>query len=118
MKNAIFCFLTTLHIFVWAFIMTAFVNFKCAYVNFMYVIPFMYLMHILPFHLLVELKKNIYDDQESRTGRAVNSIPIVSQFHKLMNITQKFSTFNPLSPQGMMIFGALTSGRRLVMHYR
>ena len=84
----------------------------------MYVIPFIYLMHILPFHLLTESKKMLHDDHERRTNRAQDSIPIVAQFSKLSNMLNKFTTYNPISPQGMMIFGALTSGRRLVMHYR
>ena len=110
--NIIFIILCIIHVLVWAFVMLAFLNKNTAYYNVYYIIPIIYLVQILPFHLIVSLKKNIYDKDterklnESTVGKFL-IIPYL--FTKIQEFFGKFSYFNPLSPQGMLIFGLITS---------
>ncbi len=96
--------------------MLAFINPTTAYYNVYYVIPLIYIIQILPFHIIVSLKKNIYGDDNTRKEqeREVNKTLIIPYiFMKVREFFDKFSYFNPLSPQGMLIFGLITSIYRL-----
>ena len=68
------------------------------------------------FHLIVSLKKNIYNDENIMTeneNKVLKSLIIPDLFIKARNFFEKFSFFNPFSPQGMLIFGLITSIYRL-----
>jgi hypothetical protein len=98
------------------FVMLAFINKSTAFINVYYVIPIIYILHILPFHLIVSLKKNIYNDENIMTeneNKVLKSLIIPDLFIKARNFFEKFSFFNPFSPQGMLIFGLITSIYRL-----
>jgi hypothetical protein len=109
--NIFFIFLAIIHIIIWAFVLLAFLNPITANYNVYYVIPFIYILHILPFHIIVSLKKNIYNEDNIKKNEGViykfTLIPYL--FMKIRDFFEKFSFFNPLSPQGMLIFGLITS---------
>ena len=108
----LFILLALIHIIIWIFVMLAFINSTTAHINVYYVIPIIYLLQILPFHLIVSLKKNIYNNDNERKeneNKVFKSLVIPYLFMEARKFFEKFSYFNPLSPQGMMIFGLITS---------
>jgi hypothetical protein len=108
--NPIFVLLCIVHILVWLFVLVAFINKKTAYWNLFYVVPFIYILHMLPFHLLNTMKKGMYpDDWEDRTLYINSVIPPVELFTNFQKFTTKHCFMSPVSPQGMLIFGAITS---------
>lgn len=114
--NILFILLCIIHVIIWIFVMLAFINKSTAFINVYYVIPIIYILHILPFHLIVSLKKNIYKDENIMTeneNKVLKSLIIPDLFIQARNFFEKFSFFNPLSPQGMLIFGLITSIYRL-----
>ena len=103
--------LRIVHVLVWIFVLTAFLNKKCAYYNVYYLIPIIYILQIfLPFCLLNKIEEAA--DPENYIKR-VNQISDVTIFPKLYDniksIFQKYSFASPFSSQGMLIFGLLTS---------
>jgi hypothetical protein len=109
--NIIFIILWVLHILIWMFVLLAFINKKMALINIYIIIPIIYLIHILPIHLLEESKKKIYLDDNVRNNNQdkVSQVLIVPYiFNKIRNLF-KNSFENPFSSQGMLIFGLLTS---------
>lgn len=108
--NIYFELLCIVHILVWTFILVAFVNKKTAEINLYYLIPFIYILHILPFHILVSLKHIIEpENTEKKIKDYENNNIIASSFYYCRDNVFKNSFFNPLSAQGIMIFGAITS---------
>jgi hypothetical protein len=55
--NLFFIFICLIHILIWIFVLLAFLNKKLAYINIIYIIPIIYILHILPFHILINIKK-------------------------------------------------------------
>jgi hypothetical protein len=107
--NIFFYILCIVHILFWLFIMTAFLNKTTAEYNLYYVIPILYIIHVLPFHILISLKECVEpENTKEKVYIFENNNILTIIFYKLQNMFS-FSTFNPLSPQGMMIFGAITS---------
>lgn len=114
--NFLFIILCIIHILIWTFVLFAFINETTAYYNVYYVIPFIYLIQILPFHIIVSLKSKIYRDDEERHNKedeVGNKLILPGLFKKLSNFFDNFSFYNPISPQGMLIFGLITSIYRL-----
>ena len=106
----LFELLCIIHMLIWIFILTAFVNKKFAYYNVYYVIPIIYILHILPFHILNRLKETVdAENHINRNNQVSNFLIIPNLFGNISNKFQKFSFANPLSAQGMLIFGLLTS---------
>jgi hypothetical protein len=104
------------HCLIWAFIIFAFLNKKTAYINLFYAIPFIYILHILPFHILETVKEQMYpDDYKDRMDSFFASTPFgllktyVDTQHKL----DDYCFGNPIGPQGMLIFGAISSAYAL-----
>jgi hypothetical protein len=96
--------------------MLAFINPTTAYINVYYVIPIIYLLHILPFHIIILFKSKIYKDETTRNNNendVSKALIIPDIFNKISKFFNEFSTFNPISPQGMLIFGLITSIYRL-----
>ncbi len=92
--------------------MFAFIDKKLAKINLYYVIPSIYIIHLLPFHVIEKIKMNLSRNKEHKMEQS-NQIEECLIFPKLIIDLQKYLesrvTFNPLSPQGMMIFGMITS---------
>jgi len=71
----------------------------------------------LPFHIIKKAKKNIIPDdvkRESELDMIDKSFIIPYLFNKLRNILKEKCFCSPLSPQGMLILGLLTSGYVLI----
>jgi len=114
--NLLFIILCIVHISIWIFVLFAFINPTTAYYNVYYIIPFIYFIQILPFHIIVSLKSNIYNDEKDRhkkENEVSNSLILPGLFNKLSKFFDDFSFFNPISPQGMLIFGLISSIYRL-----
>ena len=114
--DSLFILLAVIHIIIWMFVMLAFINPTTARINVYYVIPIIYLLQILPFHIIVSLKKKVYNDDKLRKtneNEVAKYLFIPYLFNKAREFFDKFSIFNPLSPQGMLIFGLITSIYRL-----
>ncbi len=114
--NILFIILCIIHTIIWAFVMLAFINPTTAYYNVYYIIPFIYLVQILPFHIIVSLKQEIYSDDNTRKEQEIEVskyLILPYLFMQAREFFDKFSYFNPLSPQGMLIFGLITSIYRL-----
>ena len=83
--NFLFIILCIIHIIVWVFILLAFLNPITAYYNVYYVIPIIYILHILPFHIIISLKKKIYTDDKEEIDKETN----VSKFLIIQYINDK-----------------------------
>jgi len=100
----IYYILSLIHIFVWVFIVFAFIDKNLARINITYIIPFIYLLQILPFHVLNTAKCNVNQKCEEDNEKISKSIGV----YYLINLFNN-SFRNPLSAQGMLILGALLS---------
>ena len=110
--NLYFIVLCIIHLLIWLFIAFAFINKKTAYYNLYYVIPAIYVIHILPFHILNKLKENIYTSNEELQNNLnnMNDVLVIPNIHSyFQKEVFKNSFFNPLSAQGVLLFGAISS---------
>lgn len=105
-----FLLLVFLHIFIWVYVLLAFLNPKTAYLNLYYVIPCIYILHTFPFHFINKVKQGLYpSDWEERTDKLVHSMGIPGTFVDLQKSLEEKCFQSPISPQGMLLFGAITS---------
>ena len=112
-KYLIFLILALIHIIIWLFVIFAFLNKKTAYYNLYYVIPSIFVIHMLPLHLINVLKKSLYPSSwEEKSEDVTNSI-IIGYVHKFINNIFSNSFASPMSPQGMLILGLILSSYRL-----
>jgi hypothetical protein len=115
-KETLFYLICLVHVIIWIFIMLAFFNKKTAYINLFYIIPAIYILHILPFHILVSLKKIMYPETYENMNDTFlenSSFGLLNKYTELQKVLDKHCTFSPISPQGMIIFGAITSAYAL-----
>jgi hypothetical protein len=102
--------LCIVHVLVWLFVLTAFLNKTCAYYNVYYVIPLIYIIHILPFHIIITLKqKSDPENYKIHEEQVYEKLIIPKYFRTVTSMLEDFCFANPLGTQGMMIFGLLTS---------
>ena len=109
--NIIFILICLIHILIWSVVLLGFLDKKMATINIYILIPLIYLLHaLLPFHLLVIIKKKMYPyTYESKVKNVNDSLIIPHYYIKISEIFDNYCTFNPLSPQGMLIFGLISS---------
>lgn len=108
--------LCIIHVLIWLFILFAFMNKKTAYINLFYIIPFVYIIHIFPIHFIEEMKKKLYpnDYKEKMDDFLVaSSFGIFKIYTSMQKVLDGFCFCNPFGPQGMLIFGAITSAYSL-----
>ena len=111
--NIFFVLLAIAHILIWIFVIFAFLNKTTAKINLYYLIPIIYIAHIFPFHFIIKLKETIEpEDTTSKIKTIENCMGICYIFEWLKNLFIN-SFENPLSPQGLLIFGAITSAYKL-----
>lgn len=105
-----FILLALVHTFIWVFVLLAFINSSTAKINLYYLIPLIYILHIFPLHFINEAKQAMYPyDWKERADEINNSMGIPGKFVKLQKSLDKECFANPISPQGMLLFGAITS---------
>ncbi len=108
--NPVFTGLCVVHVIIWAFILFAFLNPRAATINLFYVIPFVYIIHIFPFHFLNSMKESMYpDDWEKRVDTVVSHMVIPELFTNAQKKLDTVCFASPISAQGMLIFGAISS---------
>ncbi len=110
--NLLFIILCIIHVLIWAFVLLAFINPTTAYYNVYYVIPFIYLVQILPFHIILSFKSLIYKDENDRIDKeneCYDALILPGLFNRLGKFFKSFSFESPISTQGMLIFGLITS---------
>ena len=81
----LFVFICIIHIAVWMIVLLSFLNKTLAYFNLYYFIPFIYLMHILPFHILSSIEKNIYPDSYEEKFNIIKKYSIVGELYEKIN---------------------------------
>jgi hypothetical protein len=88
----------------------AFLNKNCAYYNIYIVIPLIYFLHILPFHIILTLKENADPENFKEHENEVYSQMVIPKYFRLLQSKLDNYCFeSPLSSQGMLIFGLLSS---------
>ena len=110
----IFILLCLIHILFWMFIMFAFLNTRTANINVYIVIPLVYILHMLPFHILSKLKQEIKKEHAANEENKFYKLlcfPYI--FVELQGKLDKYCTFSPISPQGLLIFGLISCIFRL-----
>ena len=135
-----YTFITIIHNLFWLFVILAFYNKKLAYFNLYIVIPVTYVTHILPFHILERLKEIVKDKDmkemsnnkppddnkpsdnkppddnkpaEKSLDDKYKSNIIVRTYIDVKTNVDSYCFANPFSPQGMLIFGAISSAYAL-----
>ena len=114
MKELLFFILCLIHCLIWLFVLLAFINKKTAKINLFYVIPLIYILQILPFHILVESKKKMYPTNYLEREENDYKKMIIPYYFNL--VTDKLNNFcfrNPFNAQGMLIFGLISSAYAL-----
>ena len=97
----------------WIIVLMSFLNKTTAYFNLYYFIPFIYLMHMFPFHILSTIEKNIYPITYEKKFNTIKKYSIVGGLYEKIKRKFNFCFFNPLSPQGMLILGSISSAYKL-----
>lgn len=96
------------------FVLFAFYSKGTARINLYFVIPVVYLLHIFPFHFGNALKAALLPTSWQQESEKINqSIPLVSQFTTVQKILSTYCFASPVSPQGMLLFGAISSAYAL-----
>jgi len=111
----LFTVVVIVHIAIWIFVATAFLHPSLAKINLYYVIPIIFFIHMLPLHPLSEMEQQL-DPKDFEINRKQIGDTMVPFFSTLQSIFEK-SWATPISPQGMLIFGALLSAYTLKNHY-
>jgi hypothetical protein len=117
--------LIILHILIWIFVIFGgIISYDYAKMNIMVIIPLIYILHILPFHIIVENKLKIINNNNNNYNKntpsedRLNPMDILKKeenkyiipdlFYKLLNLFSN-SFANPLSPQGLLILGYIVN---------
>lgn len=107
--NLIFNILCITHVLIWIFILFAFINRETAEINLYYVIPIIYILHFLPFHILTSLKEYVEPENTFEKVKEFENGNLITKCYHIIKNYLNFCYFNPLTPQGMMILGAISS---------
>ena len=107
--------LAIVHLAIWAFVLLAFVNKRAARFNVTRLIPLVYVAHMLPFHVLTETKREACgEDWESVDDSVVDALVLPRVFKQAQAYAAAHCFASPISPQGMLLFGALSSAWRVL----
>jgi hypothetical protein len=110
-KSKLFNLFYLIHILIWLFIVVASINDKAAKINIYYVIPAIYIIHMLPFHILDKIKLKLMDnncDKKEKKEKEIDGVLFLPYIYKRINKTLEICKFNPMSPQGMLLFGMIS----------
>ena len=125
MNKIILEFLILFHIIIWVFVLGGgILNSKYAKFNILILIPFIYIIRILPIHLIVVSKNYIIKNEY---GENANSGTIISEkeykyilpylFGELKSFFN-FSHANPLSADGLLILGYIINVYLMVYKWK
>ena len=114
LRYSLFILSVLIHVLIWTFILVLpMYSKKLAKLNMIYIIPAIYIIHFLPFHIINSIKmkllnKNMEGMEEER-DKIEKYLIIPVFFRKLQKIFDDFSFANPLSPQGILILSLIIS---------
>ena len=126
--NLILQLLIIIHIGIWLFVVFG-GYFKASYakINVLILIPFIYIAHILPFHMIIETKLHIIKNESEYINNNTPSIKILENeehkyiipfyFDKVKNMFGN-SFCNPLTPQGLLILGFIINTYLMVYKWK
>ena len=109
--------LSVVHILLWAFVLLGFAFRSTAWVNLFVLIPLIYIVQAaLPYHVLHGAKEAICPETwRSLNDSTQDALFLPGLLRKIRKFTEERCFQSPISPQGMLVFGALTSAYRLLM---
>lgn len=110
-----FTALAVAHILIWAFVMLAWLHPRAAVINLTVIIPLIYVVHMLPFHVLTAAKQRMHPQTWQQDSKAVEHVMVVPGLFDEVRKAFDKSYANPLSAQGMLVLGAITSAWRLLL---
>ena len=113
--DVLFTALSVAHILIWAFVLLAWVHPRTAALNLTVVIPTIYALHMLPFHVLNSAKARMHPDTWQQDVERVEDALVLPDLVDRLRDSMDASFANPLSAQGLLILGAITSGWRLLL---
>ena len=93
-----------IHVYIWIFTLFAWLCKTTALVNILIVIPIIYITQISPWCLPNKIKSMLCPDKYKKNIENGGNQPVA----KFREKVQKFSAFNPLSYQGMLILSYIT----------
>ena len=109
----------TVHVLFWVYlIFGSFISAYHAKFILFNLIPGVYILHMLKFHVLVNIEKNLIKpcatiDDIISSMRI--QIPFINPFLDLQELLNKNCFLSPLNAQGMVILGAIISSRVLLL---
>ena len=115
-RTVIFYSVCTIHCLIWMFVLFAFFNRRMAYINLFYIIPIIYILHIFPIHFLEYTKEHLYPDSfKEKMYEFLEASPfgILKIYADTQDKLDNYCFANPIGPQGMLIFGAISSAYSL-----
>ncbi len=105
----LFELLSVAHLAFWAFVCFAWLTPSTAALNAYYVVPLTYAVHALPFHVLTALKTRVRPSTWKADDAAVRECLGLAWFVDLQQSLEKKCTFSPISPQGLLVWGMISS---------
>jgi hypothetical protein len=115
-------FVLYFHVLFWVYIVFGgFISKSHAKFILFFLIPYIYILHICPKHILISMESRLLglDDlpTEERTkiidARADGVVPGLSFIRKCLLWCDDHTTFSPLSAQGMLILAAIITSHRI-----
>lgn len=107
----LFAAVVALHVLVWAFVLLAWVHPRAAAANVLVVVPGIYVLHaLLPVHVLETIKAWMRPSSWKRdSDELLRSWVVPGAFVRVQEWAATRAFMSPVSPQGMLVIGSLTS---------
>jgi len=102
----IFKFYDLLTMLFWSFVLIAWIFPETALFNILFLLPLVYFIHILPFHPFEIVKNELCPDELKKSKESNTAKGTVNGIQDKFS---KFCTFSPISHQGFMLFGFISS---------
>ena len=114
LQYILFIISVIIHVLIWSSIILLPIYSKnFAKINMIYIIPAIYIIHCLPFHIIntikIKLLNTNMEGMEQERDKIEKYLIIPVFFRKLQNILKHYCFANPLSPQGMLILSLILS---------
>lgn len=104
-----------LHVLVRAFVLLAWAHPVAAAANVFVIVPAIYVAHMLPHHILTTAKAKMRPRTWKQDSDALlDAMVVPGAFVRLQQCLQRVCFMSPLSPQGMLVLGTLTSAWALL----
>lgn len=106
--------LAVVHALFWSFVLFAWTNPTWARLNVFYVIPVLYILHLLPFHVIQHTERGLMDGSEQKRKRVQDDVWKLAAPHLYFTEgwvagMNKHCFQSPVSVQGVMLFSLMSS---------